>query len=113
VTKHHDQKQVGEERVCLAYTPISLFIIGCQDRNSHRARTLRQVLMQKPWRVLLTGFLFMACSACFLIEPKSSDGTTHSKLGLPHPSLIKKMPYSWILGRAGPSFQTILVFISS
>jgi hypothetical protein len=36
VTKHHDPKQVGE-RVYLAYTSTSLFIIkGSQNRNSSR-----------------------------------------------------------------------------
>jgi hypothetical protein len=51
VMKHHDQKQPGEERVCLAYSPISLFTTeGRQDRNSNRAETWRQRLMQKPWQ---------------------------------------------------------------
>jgi hypothetical protein len=32
--KHHDQKQLGEERVYLAYTSTALFIMeGSQDRN--------------------------------------------------------------------------------
>jgi hypothetical protein len=32
--KHHDQKAIGEERVCLADSSISSFIIeGSQDRN--------------------------------------------------------------------------------
>ena len=36
--KHHDQKQLGKERVYLAYTSTSLFIIkGSQDRNSTMA----------------------------------------------------------------------------
>jgi hypothetical protein len=36
--KHHDQKKIGEERVYLAYTSISLFIVeGNLDRNSNRA----------------------------------------------------------------------------
>jgi hypothetical protein len=44
--KHHDQKQVEEESVCLACTSTSLLIIGgSQDRNSTRARTWRQELM--------------------------------------------------------------------
>jgi hypothetical protein len=45
------RKQVGEERVYSAYTSTLLFIIkGSQDRNSHRAGTWRQELMQRPWR---------------------------------------------------------------
>jgi hypothetical protein len=40
VMKHHDQKQLGEGRVYLAYTSIPQFIIkGNQDRNSSRAGT--------------------------------------------------------------------------
>jgi hypothetical protein len=45
------KKQVGEERDFSAYTSILLFITkGSQDRNSHRAGTWRQELMQMPWR---------------------------------------------------------------
>lgn len=52
--------------------------------------------------LLFTGLLIMVCSACFLRE------TSITKLGivtltnfwtLPHLSLIKKMPFSWILFR--------------
>ena len=72
--KHYDQNQVGEERVYLAYMSTLLFITrGRQDRNSNRARTWRQGLMQRPWRVLLTGLLPLVCSACFLIEPKTTS----------------------------------------
>jgi hypothetical protein len=50
--------QVGEERVYLAYTSRSQSIIGrSQDRNSSRAGTWRQKLIQRPWRMLLTGLL--------------------------------------------------------
>ena len=49
--KHHDPKQLGEERVCLAYASTPQFIIeGSQGRNSSRAGTWRQELMQRPWR---------------------------------------------------------------
>ena len=45
------KKQVGEERVYLAYTSALLFITeGSQDRNSNRAGTWRQELMQRPWK---------------------------------------------------------------
>ena len=92
--KHHDQKQVGEERAYLAYTSISLFIIeGGQDRNSNMAGT---------WRQKLKGLLLVACSACFLTEPR----TTSPELApptieepFPHQLLGKKMFYSLILWR--------------
>ena len=45
------KKQVGEERVYSAYTSMLLFITkGSQDRNSHRAGTWRQELMQRSWK---------------------------------------------------------------
>jgi hypothetical protein len=58
------KKQVGRERVYLAYTSTLLFITkGSQDRNSSRAGNWRQELMQRPWILLLAlcGLLFMAC----------------------------------------------------
>lgn len=40
VMKRHDQKQVGEERLYLAYTSASSSVIeGSQDRTSNRAGT--------------------------------------------------------------------------
>ena len=45
------KKQAGEERVYLASAFTSLFVTdGSQDRNSNRAGTWRQELMQRPWR---------------------------------------------------------------
>jgi hypothetical protein len=49
--KHHDQKQVGKERVYSVYTSTLLFIIeGNQGKNLNRAGTWKQELMQRPWR---------------------------------------------------------------
>jgi hypothetical protein len=43
--------QAGEERVYLVYTVTELFIVDrSQDRNSKRAGTWRQELMQRLWR---------------------------------------------------------------
>jgi hypothetical protein len=43
------KKQAGEERVYLASAFTSLFVTdGSQDRNSNRAGTWRQELMQRP-----------------------------------------------------------------
>jgi hypothetical protein len=53
-------------------------------------------------RVLLTGLLPLACSACFLIEPRTtSPGLAPPTMGwaLPSWSLIKKTPYSCISWR--------------
>jgi hypothetical protein len=47
------KKHIGEERVYSVYTSTLLFIIkGSQDRNSHRAGTWRQELIQRPWQVV-------------------------------------------------------------
>ena len=50
--RHHDtKKQVEEERVYLAYTSTLPFTTeGSQDRNSNRAGSWRQELMQQPGR---------------------------------------------------------------
>jgi hypothetical protein len=48
--KCHDQKAGWKERIYLAYTSVSEFIIeGNQGRNSNRAGTWRQELIQRPW----------------------------------------------------------------
>jgi hypothetical protein len=60
--------------------------------------TWQQELRQGPWRSLLIGLFLMACSVYFLIHPRTNhlprDGTTHSELGHPQQSPIKKMPQS-------------------
>lgn len=59
--KHHDQKQHWEERVYLAYQTLSI-TAGSQDMKPGWAGTCKQELMQRPWKVLLTGLLLVACS---------------------------------------------------
>jgi hypothetical protein len=52
--------------------------------------------------MLRTGLLPLACSACFLIEPKTTSPTMAPPTicwALPPWSLIEKMPYSWISWR--------------
>lgn len=61
--------------------------------------------------VLLTGFLFVACSACFLVDlGTASPGMAPPTLdwALAHQSLIKKMPYSWILWRHSLNWGSLL-----
>ena len=90
-------KAAWEERVNSAYTFTLLFITeGSQSRNSSRAGIWGQKLMQGPQRVLLTGLLLMACSACFLIESRTtSPGMAPPTMGwaLPCQSLIREMNY--------------------
>jgi hypothetical protein len=66
------KKQVGEERVYSAYTSILLFINkGSQDWNSSRSES-------RSWcrghgGMFFTGLPHLACSACSLIEPKTTS----------------------------------------
>jgi hypothetical protein len=79
------KKQVEEERVYSAYNSILLFIIkGRQDWNSHRVGTWRQELTSSQGGMLLTGLLPLACSAWFLIDPKTtSPGMAPPTMGPP------------------------------
>jgi hypothetical protein len=69
------KKQVGEKGVYSAYISKLLFITkGSQNRNSYRARTWRQDLMQRPWRIAAYWLASPDCLAGSLIEP--IDGNT-------------------------------------
>jgi len=60
------KKQVGEEKVYSSYTSTLLFITkGSQDRNSHRVGSWSQEWTSHR-RMLLTGLLPLASSACLL-----------------------------------------------
>lgn len=75
------RKGVGET---LSQVPVCLFSIlqwwnamtkidlGSEYRNSGRARPGRQEPKLRPWRELLTGLHTMACSACYLREPRTA-----------------------------------------
>ena len=105
--KHHDQKQGRKERVYWAYTSTSPFIIeGSQDRNSLRAGTWRQELVQRPRRgaaYWLAPHDLLSLLSYRTQDHQSRHNIIHSGLGPPHQSLIKKMlyrlAYSWILQR--------------
>jgi hypothetical protein len=84
------KKHVGEDRLYLAYTSISLFIIGgSQDRN--KAGTWSQELIQKPWKDLVPhGLLSLLSSRIQDYLPRVELPTMGWPL--PHQSLIKKTP---------------------
>jgi hypothetical protein len=72
--------QVWEERVYLAHTSMLLFIIkGSQDRDSSRAGTWRQELMQRPWRGAAYWLASPGLLTLLSLEPR--NGTTHHGLG--------------------------------
>jgi hypothetical protein len=73
VLKHHDQKASSGGKG-LFHLHFSITVInGNQDRNPNSTGTWRQELMQRPWRRMLTGLHFMACSACFLLELRTTS----------------------------------------
>jgi hypothetical protein len=81
------KKKVVEDRVYSAYTSTLLFITkGSQDRNSHRAETWRQELMQRPWRYITywlnsPGLLSLPSYRNQDYQPK--DDTTHNESSHP------------------------------
>jgi hypothetical protein len=99
-TNHHnDQKQLGENRIWVTYLePLLNWGMSRKSRMLpylSRVASWRQELVQRPWRVLLTGLLLMTCSAYFHIEPR----TTSSGMVPPtmdwahHQSFTKTIPY--------------------
>lgn len=86
-TKHHDQKSKIGGKGLLYYTSTLLFTTEeSQDRDSNRAGSGRQELMQRPWR----GVACWLASPGLLIPPsyrtqdrQPRDGTTHHGLGPP------------------------------
>ena len=81
------KKEVEEERVYSAYTSTLLFITkGSQDRNSSRAGTWRQKLIQRPWRgaaywIASPGLLSLLSYRTQDYQPR--DGATHNGLDPP------------------------------
>jgi hypothetical protein len=79
------KKQAGEEKVYSAYTSTLLFITkGSQNRNSHRAGSWRQKLMQRPRKgaacwLASSGLLKLLSYRTQDYQPR--DGTTHNGLG--------------------------------
>ena len=102
-----NKRQVGEERVYLAYTSTPLLATGVsQDRDSSRAGTWRQELIQKPWGrrrgARIIGLLIMAWSAFFLIKlSNTSPRMEPPPMGwaISYWSPIEKMSYIWISWR--------------
>ena len=93
--KYHDQKQTGEDRGYLAYTPLLLFIIGrSQDRNLE-AGTDAEAMEGR----LLTGLLLCLALPAFwvlLSEPRNTSPgiappTMEARNSLPHQPLTQNL----------------------
>jgi hypothetical protein len=79
VMKHHDQKQLREERVYLAYTSTALFIIAeSQGKNLEAGADAEAA---EEW---LPPYSLLSLLSYGYQEP--SGGSTHSGLGA-HPSI--------------------------
>ena len=109
------EEQVGEERVYLAHMSTALFIIeGNQDRNSHRAGTWRQELVQRPWRSTLywPASPDLLSLLSYRTQNQTRGGTTHN--GLDHPkSFTNYDNYSCISWRHFPTLGSFLSGASS
>jgi hypothetical protein len=106
------KKHIREESICSAYTSSSTVHRWSQNRNTSREGTRRQELMTQEATDAAYWLALMACSACFLIEPRTTSlGMAPPTVGcaLPQWSLIEKMPYSWISWR---HFLSCALFLS-
>lgn len=72
-----------------------------QNRNSNRAGVWRQELVQRLCRVLLTGLLPMASSACSPIEPRTT-------WPFPCEALIKQMPSRLVYNQSMEEFSQLM-----
>lgn len=73
IIKHHDLKQLGEERL---YFSLQFHIMGYLRREQDRSS--KQESWGRYWsinykRILLTGLLFMTWSACFFLAPRTTS----------------------------------------
>ena len=75
----------GEERVYLAYASLSLFIKkGSQDRNTNRAGTWREKMMQRLWRGATYWLAHHSLLSLFSYRTpghQPRESITHSTLG--------------------------------
>ena len=97
---------------------IQLILPYCCSSPRKSGLELKQVrkwsLCRGHGGMFLTYLLFLACSACSLIEPRPPDQRWHHPQGdLPPWSLIEKMPYSWISWRHFPNWSSFLCDNSS
>lgn len=74
VMKHDNQKEPWEEMFYFTHSYIKQFVLKSdEDRNSGRAGTWSRSGCRGHGGVRLTALLLMACSACFLIHPRTTS----------------------------------------
>jgi hypothetical protein len=104
VMGRHDQKQLGEEKLCLAYTSTALFT----SKENQTGTQVRQEPGGRSW-CRVHGGVLPSCLLSWLAQPAFL--TNHLSWGGPHPKmdwlfvyqlLIKKMAY-------GLSYSLILL----
>ena len=111
--------QLGEERICLVYLPILLFIMeGSQDKNSNRSETWRQELMQKPWRcaaywLVSHGLLSLLSCRTQDHQPRMAPPTVGCVLPRQLRKYLTGGAYEGIFSSEVPSFQITLACVSS
>jgi hypothetical protein len=93
VTKHYDQTTQGETGFSSSFTSRSQSTIkGSRGKSSSRTGTWSRSRCRGHGGGLLSGLLPTACSACFLIAPRTtSQGWHHLHSELdPHKSIINQ-----------------------
>ena len=92
------KSQLGREELIWLTLSMKEASTGTQRRQEPGGRSW----CRSHGGLLLPGLLSMACSACLLIEPRTtSPGMAPPTMGwaLPHWSLIEEIPYNWISWR--------------
>jgi hypothetical protein len=84
ICEETDPEQLEEERVCLAYSSLSLFVVRRNLETGADAGTVKACC-------LLACSLWLLCLLSYRAQdPECRDGPTHSG---PSTSITKKMPY--------------------
>lgn len=74
VIKHQDQKQLDKERLYFSLQLSGHTHSSAEEKQCKlKADIWLQELEPRPWRSGLTDMLTVACSACFLIMPRTTS----------------------------------------
>lgn len=85
--------QCGEQRIPLAYTFISLFIIEVRTKHKQKRNLHAEAdKVMGKWCLVFCSCGLLSLFSYKAQDPQPWDGTTHNRLDLPHQPLIKKSP---------------------